>query len=278
MVVVALPIDLLGTAHDIGPSTLRGASIRRPAVSVREGASREALAGRVVALLWLGLGLLCVAYIVARSSSAPGMFAVAQLIFLVPVVGSALLTLEAHRIGPAGDERRVWGLLSVAAWLLVGSESYYAWYQLAVDPSGPVAPSINDALNIAAAGTFLVVLGIASGLARYPAMTRMRLYSDAVAVMSLSLMVLCRFWSSGRRRLSQLASSGALRTLHILRRGGAWNASLGRVRVRRSPPAIDAVTWWSAHQSGYSRWESSWRRLRSSQARTRVPPPGRSQS
>ena len=63
--------------------------------------------------------------------------------------------------------------------------------------SGPVAPSINDALNIAAAGTFLVVLGIASGLARYPKMTRMRLYSDAVAVTSLSLMVLCRFWSSG---------------------------------------------------------------------------------
>ena len=164
-------------------------------MSVREGAGRDAFAGRVVALCWLCLGLLCVGYIVARSSSAPGMLAAAQCIFLVPVVGSALLTLEAYRIGPVGDERRVWGLLSVAAWLLVGSESYYAWYQLTVNPSGPAAPSFNDVLNVAAAGTFLVVLGISSGLARYPVMARMRFYSDALAVVSLSLMVLFRFWS-----------------------------------------------------------------------------------
>ena len=123
------------------------------------------------------------------------MLAAAQCIFLVPVVGSALLTLEAYRIGPVGDERRVWGLLSVAAWLLVGSESYYAWYQLTVNPSGPAAPSFNDVLNVAAAGTFLVVLSISSGLARYPVMARMRFYSDALAVVSLSLMVLFRFWS-----------------------------------------------------------------------------------
>ena len=164
-------------------------------MSRRDGGSREAFGGRVVALCWLSLGLLCVAYIAARSSSSPGLFVAAQFIFLVPVVGSALLTLEAYRVAPVGDERRVWGLLSVAAWLLLGSEGYYAWYQLAVNPSGPAAPSINDAFNVAAAGTFLVVLTFSSGLARYPVMARMRFYSDAVAVVSLSLMVLFRFWS-----------------------------------------------------------------------------------
>jgi diguanylate cyclase (GGDEF)-like protein len=137
----------------------------------------------------------CAAYVVARSSSIPALFLAAQFLFLVPVFAAALLTLEAYRVGPPGDERKVWGLLSVAAWLLAGGESYFSWYQIAVNPAGPAAASLTDWLNLAAACVFLLLLAIASGLGRRPPLVRLRFLADAVAVMILSLLVLFRFWS-----------------------------------------------------------------------------------
>ena len=153
------------------------------------------LGGRSTTVAWWSFGALLVAFVVTRWWSGPSTFVVAQLVFLVPVFAAALLTLEAHRVAPPGDERAVWGLLSVAAWLLVGSESYYSWYQLARDRAGPVAPSPSDWLNLAAACTFVAILAIASGLARRSLLVRLRFFVDAVAVMALGILVLFRFWS-----------------------------------------------------------------------------------
>jgi len=150
---------------------------------------------RIYPIAWVWLAAYCLAYVGARTSRVPGLFAVSQVIFLLPVFGAAFLTLEAYRIGPRGDERRVWGLLSLSAWLLTASEGYYSWYQLAVDPAGPTSPSYSDWLNLTAAGVFLLFLAIASGMARRKIIVRLRFLVDAAAAMVLSLMVLFRLWS-----------------------------------------------------------------------------------
>jgi diguanylate cyclase (GGDEF)-like protein len=116
-------------------------------------------------------------------------------LFLIPVFAAAILTLEAYRVGPPGDERTVWGLLSVAAWLLAASECYYCWYQLEVSRVGPVALSPSEVLNLCAALAFIGVLSVASGLRRREIWARLRFVADSVAVMVLSLMVLFRLWS-----------------------------------------------------------------------------------
>ena len=131
--------------------------------------------GRATTFAGLILAALCLAYVMARSSAVPALFVVAQLLFLIPVFAAALLTLEAYRVGPPGDERKAWGLLSLAAWLLVGSESYFSWYQLSIDPAGPIFPTYNDWLNLAAACAFLILLALASGLARRELLVRFRL-------------------------------------------------------------------------------------------------------
>jgi diguanylate cyclase (GGDEF)-like protein len=126
------------------------------------------------------------------------LFVVCQFVYLVPVIAAALLTLEAYRIGPPGDERTVWGLLSAAAWLLLGSEVYYGWYQIAVDRNGPILLAYNDLLNLLAALMFLALMAVASGLPRRERFARLRFFTDSVAIMVLSFLVLFRFWSANQ--------------------------------------------------------------------------------
>lgn len=168
--------------------------------------------GGVHPAAWITLATLCLAFVVTRSSDAPGAFAWSQAIFLLPVFGAALLTLEARRVGLPGDERRVWGLLALSAWLLAGSEGYYSWYQVVVDPAGPSSPSYTDWLNLAAACVFLLVLAVASGMSRREVIVRLRFLVDAAAVMVLSLMVLFRIWSAniGGRESAFLAARWAV--------------------------------------------------------------------
>lgn len=155
----------------------------------------SSLGRRTTTFAGLGYAALCIAYLVTRPSAAPSLFTVSQFLFLIPVYACAILTLEAYRVGPPGDERNLWGLLAVAAWLLVASESYFSWHQLTIGPTGPFGVVYSDWLNLAAASVFLAVLGIASGLFRRELLVRFRFLTDAVAVMVLSLMVLFRFWS-----------------------------------------------------------------------------------
>ncbi len=166
-------------------------------MSARNGERALLVGAPVMAIAWVCLLGDCAAYALARSSSTPGWFLVSQLLFLIPVFAAALLTLEAYRVGPPGDERRVWGLLSVAAWLLAASETYYGWFQVRFDRAGPVPPAPNDWLNLAAACMFLAVLWVASGLGRRKLFVRLRFMADAVAISVLSLMLLFRFWSMG---------------------------------------------------------------------------------
>jgi diguanylate cyclase (GGDEF)-like protein len=155
------------------------------------------LGGRAIALAWLSSEALCVGYLVTRPSPSPGLFVASQVLFLVAVYAAALLTLEAFRVGPPGDERNVWGLLAIAAWLLAASESYFSWYQLAVGQTGPFGVPYSDWLNLTAASVFLVLLAVSSGLARRGRLARLRFAIEAVVVMALGLMVLFRFWSGG---------------------------------------------------------------------------------
>ena len=132
---------------------------------------------------------------ITRSLSSDAAFVAAQVIYLIPAFVAALMTMEAFFVGPVGDERRVWGLLSFGAWLLVVSETYYSWYQIVGERASPPAPYYDDWLNLGAALAFLAVLFVASGFQRYSSVARLRFVADAVAVMALGLMVLFRFWS-----------------------------------------------------------------------------------
>lgn len=145
---------------------------------------------------WLAALLLCVAYSFGRVSSDSTTFVICQFVYLVPVLAAALLTLEAYRIGPPGDERTVWGLLSAAAWLLLGSEAYYGWYQIEVNRAGPIMLAYNDLLNLLAALMFLALMAVAAGLPRRQRFARWRFIADAVAIMVLCFLVLFRFWSA----------------------------------------------------------------------------------
>jgi diguanylate cyclase (GGDEF)-like protein len=146
--------------------------------------------------VWLLVPALCIAYSVTRSSSSDVLFAASQLVFMIPVLAAALLTMEAYRVGPPGDERTVWGLLSVAAWLLAASECYFAWFQVeSPTHAGPGSGSFNDWLNLCAAVVFLAVMAVASGLRRREILARLRFLTDAIAATVLSFLVLFRLWS-----------------------------------------------------------------------------------
>ncbi len=157
-------------------------------------ATRSATSIRVAATVFIVLGF---AYAVLRSSVSPAFFAASQVLFLVPVIAAAVFTAEAFWVAPPGDEHAVWGFLSTAAWLLLGSECYYAWYQVSVDSAGPVPLDYNDLLNLLAACMFLAVLAVTSGLRRRETFVRLRFLADAVTIIVLCLMVLFRLWSLG---------------------------------------------------------------------------------
>jgi len=86
------------------------------------------------------------------------------------------------RAAPSGAERRGWTLLSTSILFLLFSEGYYALYQVTVDPAGPRAFSVYDILNLAAAVTILIAMGVAAGIGRLSRPALLRLGSDVVAI------------------------------------------------------------------------------------------------
>ncbi|MEI7813809.1 MAG: HD domain-containing phosphohydrolase [Coriobacteriia bacterium] len=151
--------------------------------------------GRASTWSWVLFATVCVAYLVARQSSTPALFVASQVLVVATVLTVAVFTLQAFRMAPPGDERAVWGLLSCAGWMLVASEGYFSWYQIAVGQTGPFAIALCDWLNLAASSVFFLLLVRVAGLKRYDTLARFRFLTDAVTVVVLTLLLLFHLWS-----------------------------------------------------------------------------------
>ena len=136
----------------------------------------SSVSDRAVRVAWLLLPVALVGFFVLRVTPGAPALAAAQVVFLLPVAGAAAACEWAHRIGPRGSERSLWGIVAIALLFLFAGEGYYSWYQIAVSPAGPPAPSLYDAVNLLAALTIELAQ---KGAAAAPAHQRCRRRSQA---------------------------------------------------------------------------------------------------
>ena len=145
------------------------------------GVAGRARLGRVVPVGWALLPVVVGGFIWLRTAPGWTSLLFAQVLFVMPIALASIAAEAAYAIGPAGIERRAWGLLSITAVLLLLSEGYYSWYQLTISPAGPRSASVFDALNFVAAA--LIAFGIVqlAGVSRLEVPQRVRLAFDVVA-------------------------------------------------------------------------------------------------
>ena len=153
----------------------------------------SSVSDRAVRVAWLLLPVALVGFFVLRVTPGAPALAAAQVVFLLPVAGAAAACEWAHRIGPRGSERSLWGIVAIALLFLFAGEGYYSWYQIAVSPAGPPAPSLYDAVNLLAALTIVVALGVAAGLSRLTWGARVRLVLDAIATLVVAFLFIYHY-------------------------------------------------------------------------------------
>jgi diguanylate cyclase (GGDEF)-like protein len=157
------------------------------------GVASETRMGRVVTFAWAALPFAVATFIWLRTiPNATALFA-SQMLLLAPIAGTALAAEVAHAHGPKGIERRAWGLLSIAAVVLLLSYAYYGWYQLTISPAGPGSPSVFDVLNAVAAATIMLAIVQLAGLPRLGWHERLRLALDVTALSAVTFAELYHF-------------------------------------------------------------------------------------
>ena len=136
------------------------------------------------ALWWSGFLLVAGVYYGAHLLPVSPAFALVlnqsafSLPFAMSVVGSLLAA--SRSVGP---ERRFWVLLAVGNTVLLASEVYYSAYMILVDVRGPPTPSAFEALNLAGALVFFVLLLSMTRLRGRSTAMRVRFAADAIGVM-----------------------------------------------------------------------------------------------
>lgn len=130
-------------------------------------------------LAWSGFVLVAAAYFGAHALPLPfrASLVINQFAFLMPMLLSVAGSWVAYRRAQ-GTERLFWLLLALANGLLLVSETYYSAWMFLVDVKGPASPSAFDALNLAAAVLFLVLLLSMTHLATMSAAVRVRVLMD----------------------------------------------------------------------------------------------------
>ncbi len=149
--------------------------------------------GNVLSAAWVLLPVVVVVYLVLREIPGVVPFAAARAVFLVPIALAALAAEAAYSLGPHGVERRAWAMLALTLAVVLLSQCYYTWYQLAVSMDGPSSPSVFDLLNSLAA--LMIIAGVAhiAGVAQLSLAEKARLSFDLVAFCAVTFIGLYRF-------------------------------------------------------------------------------------
>ena len=126
----------------------------------------------------------------------PGYWALVmrQVVFLIPLTVAAVSVAAIVCIAPRSAELRGWSLLGMCVALLWFSEFYFSAYQVYVSPAGPSAPSLYDALNLAAALFVLAALWVAAGVSRLPRATLLVFVADTVSMSAVLFATMYMFW------------------------------------------------------------------------------------
>lgn len=141
--------------------------------------------GRLTRVLWwCGFGIVAGSYYGAHLLPvSPGVALVLnQAAFSLPFAMSVIGSLLAARRSP-GSERRFWLLLALGNTVLLASEVYYSGYMILVDIAGPKTPSLFEALNLAGAALFFVLLMSMTRLQSRSTAARIRFGADVAGVM-----------------------------------------------------------------------------------------------
>jgi len=143
--------------------------------------ARTVLADRLSLFGWLALPPVAVGYFAMTLRAGTAAAAVQQCLFLLPLYGAVAALFWLVRIAPIGAERRAWSLLLVCTALIAISETYYSWYQVFADRSGPPFGSVFDWMNLVAGLVLLSAIGAAVGFSRLSYTARARGLADVVA-------------------------------------------------------------------------------------------------
>ena len=137
-------------------------------------------------LAWSGLVALALA--LAAASALPSDAAVASAavaaVSLIPIaLASAGSVVTFWRV--EGEERRFWMYMGVATSLLAASETFWAYWIVFIDPTGPVLPHPFELLQLGAAVTFVAAIMSLSRFGSEPLAVRLRYHLDTVLAMLL---------------------------------------------------------------------------------------------
>lgn len=121
----------------------------------------------------------------SRMPDASKQLAIDAVTYLAPIlltsVAGALLTLRV-----AGNERRLWGLMTAASMLLLVSETYLSWYFYRVDWRGPRLPAPFELLQLGAVVALLWALATMTAFGQTPLVSRLRILLDVATVMTIA--------------------------------------------------------------------------------------------
>ena len=143
--------------------------------------ARTVLAGRLSVVGWLALLPVAFGYFATTLLAGTTATAEQQLLFLLPLYGAVAALCWLVLVAPVGAERRAWSLLFACMALIAISETYYSWYQVFADRSGPPFGSVFDWMNLLAGLVMLSAIGAAVGFSRLSYTARARGLADVVA-------------------------------------------------------------------------------------------------
>lgn len=136
--------------------------------------------------VWIGFAVLALARVGLISSgltlAQQELFATI-LVYFVPLALAfvAGIIMSLRQLGSATDHR-FWGLLTIAVGLILGGETYWAWYSVAIEFHGPPLNSWYRIVYVLAAGCFVAMIGELSRGGHMPPTRRLRLFVDAAVL------------------------------------------------------------------------------------------------
>lgn len=156
----------------------------------------EQLSRRLRLIAWLGLPLLGTLYYLILVSPLPPLtrLAVLELIYCTPIALTVIWGLVA-RSRSESNERRFWGYLSAALFVLLLCEVLLVWWVAKINPAGP--PRVSwpfHVLHAIAATSFIGALFSLSRFSKAPRIMRIRWTLDITLSMVVAGVLLLEFY------------------------------------------------------------------------------------